>query len=72
MHLKQVKKEEVKMHKPDYDGRSNGWTDRLKRSAGARFKLMVIEEDMFLCCLVHSVLYDERELIVDKQEQTIV
>ena len=39
------------MHKLDYAGRSNGWTDRLKRSAGAKFKLMVIEEDMLLCVI---------------------
>ena len=46
--FKQAKGEGVKMHKLDYVGRSNGWTNRLKRSAGAKFKLMVTEEEMFL------------------------
>ena len=41
------KNEEVKMHKPDYLGQSNGCKDRLKRSASAKFKLMVTKEDMF-------------------------
>ena len=57
--LKQVKGEEVKMHKLDYVGRSNGWTDRLKRSVGAEFKLMVTEEEMVLCvvlCVWFSML----------------
>ena len=49
--FKQAKGEGVKMHKLDYAGRSNGWTDRLKRSAGAKFKLMVTEEDIFLCAI---------------------
>ena len=29
----------------------DGWMDRLKRSVGAKFKLMVVEEDMFLCAV---------------------
>ena len=49
--FKQAKGEGVKMHKLDYARRSNGWTDRLKRSAGAKSKLMVTEEDMFLCAI---------------------
>ena len=40
------------MHELDYVGRSNGWTDRLKGSASAKFKLMVKEEDMFLCLVL--------------------
>ena len=50
--LSKEKGEEVKMHKLDYAGRSNGWTDRLKRRAGAKFKLMVTEEEMFLCAVL--------------------
>ena len=45
--FKQAKGEGEKMHKLDYAGRSNGWTDRLKRSVGAKFKLMVTEEEIF-------------------------
>ena len=47
--LEKANNEEAKMHELDYAGRINGWTDRLKRSADAKFKLMVTEEDMFLC-----------------------
>ena len=57
--MKIANNEEAKMHELDYAGRSNGWTDRLKRSAGAKFKLMVTEEDMFLCfvlCVRFSVM----------------
>ena len=43
------KGKEVTMHEPSQTGRRDGWKDRLKRSAGAKFKLMMIEEDMFLC-----------------------
>ena len=50
--FKQAKGEGVKMHKLDYARRSNGWTDRLKRSASAKFKLMVTEEEMFLCVVL--------------------
>ena len=46
--FKRKNREEVKMHKPDNARRSNGWANRLKRSAGVKFKVMVIEEDMFL------------------------
>ena len=44
--MKKANNEEAKMHELDYARRSNGWTDRLKRSAGAKFKLMVTEEDI--------------------------
>ena len=50
--LEEAKSGEVKMHEPSHVGRSNGWTDRLKRSAGAKFKLMVTEEDMFLYAIL--------------------
>ena len=61
--LKQAKGEGVKMHKLDYAGRSNGWTDRLKRSAGAKFKRKCFvfcsgdrRGNVFMCCLVRLVL----------------
>ena len=49
--MKKANSEEAKMHELHYAGQSNGWTDRLKRSVGAKFKLMVTEEDMFLCAV---------------------
>ena len=39
--LEEAKSGEVKMHEPSHAGRRNGWTERVKRSAGAKFKLMV-------------------------------
>ena len=49
--MKKANSEQSKMYELDYAGRSNGWTDRLKRSAKAKFKLMVTKEDMFLCAV---------------------
>ena len=46
------KGEEVMMHEPSHIGRSDGWKDRLKRSAGTKLKLKVTEEDMFLCVIL--------------------
>ena len=45
------------MQEPSHTGRSDGWKDRLKRSGGAKFRLMVTEEDIFcvLSCAFGSL-----------------